>query len=201
AEKAASARARQTGKRVVVGAETSTGTLVTANPDGTFTRTETSSPVRVRRHGRWVPVDTRLSRRADGTIAPAATVTGVGFSGGGHGPMAVLSQGRQRLSFQFPAALPPPSLAGATATYHHVLPGVDLRLTADANGFSEILVVRNRAAAADPRLARLTLGLRSQGVRVLTRPGGTAAAVDAAGATVFHSDPPMMWDSSQARPA
>src|SRR5580700_7700286 len=107
-ERAASLRARATRKSVVVGAETNTGTLVTANPNGTFTLTETSSPVRVRRHGVWVPVDTRLSRRADGTIAPAATATGVVFSGGGTGPMTTLSQGHNRLSFTFPVVLPAP---------------------------------------------------------------------------------------------
>jgi hypothetical protein len=196
AERAASAKARATGTKVIVSAETNTGRLVTANPDGTFTLTETSSPARAKRHGRWVPIDTTLARRAGGTVAPAATATGVVFSGGGTGPMATLRQGSRRLSLVFPRRLPVPSLSGATATYRDVLPSVDLRLTADASGFSEVLVIKTRAAAANPALMRLKLGIKAAGVRVSGTPGGGATAVDGSGATVFHSDPALMWDSS-----
>ena len=196
AEKAASARARSSGTKVTVGAETDTGTLVTANPNGTFTLTESSSPVRVKRNGAWVPIDTTLSRRAGGTVTPAATATGVVFSGGGTGPMATLAQAADRLSFTFPVALPAPSLSGATATYRDVLPSVDLRLTANASGFSEILVVKTAAAAANPLLTRLTLAVKAAGVRISGGPGGGATAVDGSGATVFHSDPATMWDSA-----
>jgi hypothetical protein len=172
--------------------------MVTANPDGTFTLTESSSPVRVREGGKWVPVDTSLSRRTDGSVAPVATATGIVFSGGGNGAMATLSQGSSQLSFTFPTALPRPSLSGDTATYPDVLPSVDLRLTADATGFSEILVVKDSAAAGNPELARLTLGLRAQGVRVEGLPGGAAEAVSPSGAAVFHADAATMWDSAAA---
>ena len=198
AERTASAKARAVRKKVIVSAETTTGSMVTANPNGTFTLTEDSSPARARQRGRWVPIDTTLSRRADGDIVPGATATGVVFSGGGHGPMAQLTQGSHALSFTFPVSLPAPSLSGSTAVYRDVLPSVDLRLTADATGFSELLVVKNRAAAANPELARLTSRLRTHGLRVRSVPGGTAAAVDSSGATVFHSDQAEMWDSAGA---
>jgi hypothetical protein len=196
AETAASAVARKGHKKVVVAAETTTSSQVTANPDGTFTLTESPGPVRVKRGGTWVPIDTSLSWRADGSVAPAATATGVVFSGGGSGAMATLTQGSDRLSFTFPAPLPRPVLSGDTATYRDVLPSVDLQLTADAAGFSEVLVVKDRAAAANPELARLTLGLKARGVRVTSLPGGTAEAVSSSGATVFHSDEARMWDST-----
>jgi hypothetical protein len=181
---------------VVVDAETTETSQVTANPNGTFTLTESSAPVRVQQGGSWVPVSTDLSRRADGTVAPAATATGVVFSGGGNGAMATLAQGGDQLSFTFPEPLPRPTLSGGTAIYPDVLPSVDLRLTADATGFSEILVIKDRAAAASPALAKLTVGLRAQGVQVKSLPDGTAEAVSSSGATIFHSDEAMMWDST-----
>ncbi|MFD0479756.1 hypothetical protein ACFQ0B_75140 [Nonomuraea thailandensis] len=45
-------------------------------------------------------------------------------------------------------ALPKPTLSGDTATYPEVMPGVDLQVTADVDGFSHLLVVKSRAAAA-----------------------------------------------------
>ena len=198
AERAASVQARASRKQVVVNAETDTGTLVTANPDGTFTLTETSGPVRVQRNGQWVPIDTTLSRRADGSIAAAATATSVNFSGGGTAPMVTLASGPGSVALTFPVRLPAPSLSGPTATYGNVLPGVDLKLTAEASGFSEILVVKTREAAANPLLSRLTLGVKAAGVHVVGAPGGGIVAVDASGAVRFHSNPATMWDSSTA---
>lgn len=82
-------------------------------------------------------------------------------------------------------------MRGDTATYRDVLPGVDLRVTAQALGFSEVLVVRTRQAAADPRLARLRFGLRTRGVTVsATREGGLAAR-DGAGRDVFTAPAPI----------
>jgi hypothetical protein len=59
-------------------------------------------------------------------------------------------------------------------------------------------VVETRAAAANPALSRLRLAITAAGVRVSGAPGGTAVAVGGSGATVFHSDPATMWDSSPA---
>jgi len=196
AEKTASSKARATHAKVVVDVETTETSQVTANPDGTFTLTESSTPVRVLKGGAWVPVSTALGWEANGTVAPAATATGVVFSGGGSRAMATLAQGSDQLSFTFPEPLPRPTLSGDTAIYSDVLPSVDLRLTADATGFSEILVIKDRAAAASPALAKLTLGLRAQGVQVKSLPDGTAEAVSSSGKSVFHSDQALMWDST-----
>jgi hypothetical protein len=201
-EAVASAQARKAHKPVVVESATDTGTLLTANPDGSFTLTETSQPVRVKQHGTWVPIDPSLVRAADGTLRTVATTTAISFSGGGPGPMASIASGADRLSFAFPAALPTPVISGSQATYREVLPGVDLRLTANASGFSQLLVVKDRAAAASPALHALRFGMSAQGVKVSQDPGGGATATDTSGSTVFHADTATMWDSAalQATP-
>lgn len=139
----ASARAKATGKPVTIDQLTDTGTTVVANPNGTFTRTDSSMPQRTRQHGKWVPIDTTLVRKADGTWAPQAAVTDVAFSDGGSGALVTLRSGKDRLGFSWPGKLPEPVISGDTATYPDVLPQVDLQLTADASGYSSILVVKS----------------------------------------------------------
>ncbi|MFJ7899251.1 LamG-like jellyroll fold domain-containing protein [Streptomyces sp. NPDC096198] len=197
ATETASARAKATGKPVTVDQLTDTGTLVVANPDGTFTRTDSSMPQRTRQHGKWVPIDTTLVRRADGTWAPKAAVTDVAFSGGGSGALVTLRSGSDRLGFSWPDRLPEPVISGDTATYPDVLPQVDLQLTANASGYSSILVVKSRKAAADPHLRSLALNTASSHVEVTpTRDGGAQATDERTGETVFHSDTALMWDSA-----
>ncbi|MDX3071938.1 LamG-like jellyroll fold domain-containing protein [Streptomyces sp. MI02-7b] len=197
ATESASARAKTTGKAVAIDQLTDIGTIVVANPDGTFTRTDASMPQRTRLHGKWVPIDTTLVRQADGTWAPKAAVTDVAFSGGGSGAMVTMRSGADKLGFAWPGTLPEPVIAGDTATYPEVLPQVDLQLTADASGYSSILVVKTAKAAADPRLQNLALGTTSAGLRLTpTRDGGAQATDSHTGETVFHSDTALMWDSA-----
>src|SRR5688572_12145574 len=83
------------------------------------------------------------------------------FSGGGTGPLARITSGGREVAMGWPAALPAPVLSGDTATYPNVLPDVDLVLTADSMGFSEVLVVKTPAAARHPDVRRLRLSLGS----------------------------------------
>ncbi|MGW7729194.1 LamG-like jellyroll fold domain-containing protein [Streptomyces canus] len=199
---AASARAKATGKPVPVDQLTDVGTTVVANPDGTFTRTDSSMPQRALQHGKWVPIDTTLVRQANGTWAPKAAVTDVTFSGGGSGALVTMRDGSDRLGFSWPGELPRPVISGDTATYPEVLPQVDLQLTADASGYSSILVVKSRKAAADPRLRSLALNTTSSQVKVTpTRDGGAQATDKRTGETVFHSDTALMWDSAGKKSA
>ncbi|MFF0132355.1 LamG-like jellyroll fold domain-containing protein [Streptomyces mirabilis] len=193
----ASAQAKATGQPVIIDQLTGTGTQVVANPDGTFTRTDTSMPQRVQQQGKWVPIDTTLVRQPDGTWAPKAAVTHVAFSGGGSSTLVTMRDGADKLGFSWPGALPKPVISKDTATYPEVLPGVDLQLTADASGYSSILVVKTPKAAADPRLQSLTWNTTSANLKLAATSNGGAQATDKhTGKTVFHSDTALMWDST-----
>ncbi|MEU6384128.1 LamG-like jellyroll fold domain-containing protein [Streptomyces bauhiniae] len=181
---------------------TDTGTTVVANPDGTFTRTDSSMPQRVLQKGKWVAIDTTLRRQADGTWAPKAAATPVAFSGGGSGTMVTMHSGTDKLGFSWPGALPTPLVAGDTATYPEVLPGVDLQLTADASGYSSILVVKTPKAGTNPRLRKLALNTTSANLTLTGTSNGGAQATDKrTGKEVFHSDTALMWDSGGGKTA
>ena len=202
---AASAQARSTGKPVRVNKLTTSTSITVAEPHGGFAFQESVLPLRVRRGNGWVPVDTSLGRKADGTFSPAAvpgdTVT---FSGGGTRPLATISSGTASLQVSWPGRLPAPVLSGSSLTYRDVLPGVNLVLTATAGvsgGFSEILVVKDAAAARDPGLRRLALGVAGRRAAPVTTAPGGGLVVRSSGAPVeYTAAPPVMWDSSSARP-
>jgi hypothetical protein len=197
------ARARSTGKPVQATAATTDSSTLTANPNGTLTLRQTVAPVRRLVHGKWKSLDPTLVRHADGTISPKVTTGVLSLSGGGTGaPLASMRAGSGSLAVSLPAAfaLRTPSLSGATATYPDVLPDVDLAVTAqDTGGFSEVLVVKNAAAAANPALTDLNLSTRATGVTLASDTAGDITAKDRSGRTLFSATAPTMWDSS--RPA
>ncbi|MFD0636066.1 hypothetical protein ACFQ9X_35325 [Catenulispora yoronensis] len=152
--------------------------------------------MRVKQNNAWTPVDTTLVKRADGTIAPKATVGTAVFSGGGRAPAVSLAHGSQRLDLTWPTALPAPVLDGSSATYPDVLPGVDLKLTATATAYTEVLVVRDATAAQNPALKTLKLSVTGTGLKVRANDDDTMSALDPAGKEVYRSSPAIMWDSS-----
>jgi hypothetical protein len=201
----AGAQARQSGRPVAVAGLTTQTTTVTALPNGTEVTRVYVLPVRVKSGRTWVPVSTALRRVAGGRLAPRAIPNDeVTFSAGGTGPAAVISADGTRLALWWPDPLPAPKVAGAAATYSNVLPGVDLVLTAtsaQAGGFSEVLVVRTAAAARDPGLRKLTLRVATYGTAPLqTVPGGGMAAAMAGGRGEYTAAPSTMWDSSRLAP-
>jgi hypothetical protein len=166
--------------------------VVYAEPDGTMTAELTNRPVRARRDGSWVDVDTTLAGRPDGSVGPVAAMVDLSFSGGGSdGPMVRYGDGEALIELSWPGELPVPVLAGDTATYREVLPGVDLRLRAEVDGFGQYLVVKDRAAA----MAEVQLGLHTQGVELRSTPAGELEARDADGTVVFAAPVSRMWDS------
>lgn len=198
-EGSAVAEAERTGKPVDVAAKRSEYSDTVAQPDGRLVTTTYVQPHRVRKSGAWVDIDPTLRRRTDGTLAPAAATADVVFSGGGAGKPLVrmVSRGRE-LSLSWPTALPTPVVDGSTAEYRSILPDVDLRLTATRTGFTQLVVVRTPAAAKNPALDTLRLGLKADGLALKEAADGTLTAVDkGAGGVVFTAPTPVMWDSSR----
>ncbi|GAA0318125.1 hypothetical protein NE235_06615 [Actinoallomurus spadix] len=192
--------ARASGDPVEVTEERSETQRLLANPDGSLTLEDYVQPKWVRRAGGWVPIDTTLVRQENGRLQPKAIVAGLSFSGGGDDALVTIAKGGDELSLAWPWKLPTPILDGDTATYPEAVPGVtgvDLRLRAGAQGFSEQVVVRTREAAADPRLAQVRFTTSIQGGGSLRADGeGDLEFVDSAGTPVFHAPTPMMWDST-----
>jgi hypothetical protein len=170
---------------------------VFANPDGTWTAAVAARPVRVHRaDGSWVPVDTTLRREPGGWVAPVATPMALRLSGGGAGPLVTMTWQGRSLALSWPGRLPAPVLAGDTATYPAVRPGVDLQVRSTVDGFSDVLVVRT--ASAGTALSGVRFGLRTAGVTAALGRSGELSAVDSGGRRVFAAPPALMWDSAAA---
>ncbi len=194
----AAATARACGHRVEVSSLRSEYRQTFVNADGTTTVEESVRPRWARRADRaWVGVDPSLRRAADGRVVPVATVPSLEFSGGGAAPFARMTSGGAQLSVSWPGPLPAPVLEADTAVYRDVLPGVDLRVTAAAQGFSHVLLVKDRAAAGNPALRELTFGLATTGLTVAVADGGALVARDPAGRTAFAAPAPLMWDAGE----
>jgi hypothetical protein len=191
------AQAQRTGQAVSVTGATTTTDTVTANPDGTLTRTESAVPVRKRVGNSWSSLDPTLVRTSDGSIVTSTTTGELSLSPGGTAPLATMALDGRSLAFTLPMTLPQPTLSGSTATYASVLPGVDLVVTADVQGgFSETLVVQNATAAANPGLATIVLSTTANGVAVSSDGTGNLTAADPTGRPVFTAPAPLMWDSA-----
>ncbi|GAA4720745.1 LamG domain-containing protein [Phytohabitans rumicis] len=178
-------------------ADLTTGTrVVDALPDGTLKATLDARTARIRQDGRWVEVDTTLVRRADGAVVPRAVDVDLVLSGGGSAPMVRYARAGKGIALTWPGRLPAPVLDGPAATYPAVLPGVDLVLRAEVDGYTQHLVVRSAAAAKQPALRRIRLGLAATGVRVTAGRDGGLELRDPRGAVVASAPPSAMWDSA-----
>ncbi len=198
-EAAASAAARASGRPVEVLSHRGETREVRALPNGRFEFVQHLRPVRTRREGAWADVDPTLTRLPGGGLAPAASTVELRLSDGGTGPFAVMSRAGRRLSLTWPRALPEPEVSGDTATYPEVLPGVDLRVRAEVDGFAHVIVVKTPEAARDPALTRLRLRLDTEGVSVEMDASGVLRARDTvSGNDVFEAPAPLMWDSGPA---
>ncbi|MGW9399197.1 hypothetical protein [Streptomyces sp. NPDC055642] len=70
-------------------------------------------------------------------------------------------------------------------------------MTAQEDGFTQLLEVKTAEAAASEELAELRLKLSASGLEVReTDEGGLAAVDEGAAGAVFEAPKPMMWDSS-----
>ncbi|WP_189220850.1 MULTISPECIES: LamG-like jellyroll fold domain-containing protein [Streptomyces] len=192
------AQAKRTGEPVEISVLRGESREVFATPEGELEAREYLRPVWARTGGGWQRVDTALEVTGDGTVAPKAATVGVEFSGGGDAaPLVRMERAGRQLSLSWPAPLPEPRLDGAVATYPSVLPDVDLRMTAQEDGFTQLLVVKTAEAAASAELAELRMRLDAQGLEVKETAEGGLQAIDAgAQGAVFEAPQPLMWDSS-----
>ncbi|MFG3494170.1 LamG domain-containing protein [Streptomyces sp. NPDC047928] len=195
---AASRQAAESGEPVEVVAERSEYTETLANPDGTYTLNQFTTPQRARAEdGSWRDIDVTLERRADGTIGPKAAVVDLAFSGGGSGEDLIrLGSPKGAVELGWAGTLPAPRLEGPTATYPDVYEGVDLQLTATPEGFREVLVVKSAEAAANPALDKVSLSAKGDRLDIVAGPGGGMRALDDDGNAVFTGPAGVMWDSS-----
>ncbi|MFE7902418.1 LamG domain-containing protein [Streptomyces sp. NPDC057424] len=198
-EQQAMAAAQESGtKTEVVGLRTERREIF-AEPDGTFTAREYTEPVRTVRDGKWVAIDETLVKRPDGNWGPKAATVDLSFSSGQAGkPFVTMRRAGREFALAWPyGKLPAPQVDGDTATYADALPGVDLTVRAEVDGFGHLLVVKTPEAAADPRLARVDLDMTTDGLRMKEAASGAILAEDAAvGGTVFEAGKPTMWDSA-----
>lgn len=197
----ASYQAWKTGKEVSIDALTTPTSTTVALPKGGFRVTQSLAPTRVRQGGVWKNLDATLHRNRDGSLSPNATPDAVTVSGGGTGPLARMDSNGRGLALSWPTALPRPTVRGNVATYPEVLPGVDLVVTVSAQGgLTHTLVIKTRQAAANPALAKLTIGTHTTGGVAVTadQSGNLTVAASQEGQPVFTAPAPIMWDSATA---
>jgi len=203
-EQQAMEAAKESGRKTeAVGLRTERRQVFT-EPDGTFTAREYTEPVRTMRDGKWVDVDATLVRRADGSWGPRAATVGLTFSDGeADRPFVTMRRAGREFALTWPyGKLPAPRVEGETATYVDALPGVDLTVRAEADGFGHLLVVKTPEAAASSKLARLDLGMTTDGLKVTEDATGAILGEDSAvGGTVFQAGKPAMWDSAAVQEA
>jgi hypothetical protein len=194
------ARAKASGQRVELPELTTPTGQAFVNPNGTMTMEQHVQPVRGRKDGKWVPIDTSLRFNGPDVVQNAGAVQ-TAFSAGGSTALVRLTDGDRYVEMTWPHPLSRPELDKDTALYKEVLPGVDLKLTAVPQGFTKVLVVKDRKAAANPELARLSFGVKAKGLTVKRSGSGTIEAVDPTGRQVFHAGQPRMWDAGKAKEA
>lgn len=105
--------------------------------------------------------------------------------------------GQYPIQLTWPGPVPVPVIDGSRALYPDILPGADLVLTADNEGFAQLLVLKNRAAAANPMVQQLSYGITSPELTFRLDPeSGIVTAESAYGDEVANSATPLMWDSA-----
>ncbi|MEU5324126.1 DNRLRE domain-containing protein [Streptomyces sp. NPDC021056] len=226
-ESAALTKATRTGKPVEVTAARTARSTTWAQPDGRMMKQLYSAPIRAKVGGEWKKIDASLHRTKQGW-EPKATNARMVFSAGSKGrdedrasrstvqrvslvknaaadtgtPLATLyvgEGGTSAIQLTWPGAVPTPIVDGNRILYPEIFPGADLVLTADDDGFGQLLVVKNRQAASDPHVQQMVYGLHSPTLTFRLDPlSGVVSAVNAYGDEVAVSPTPLMWDSSGA---
>ncbi|WP_267246564.1 DNRLRE domain-containing protein [Streptomyces sp. PR69] len=108
-----------------------------------------------------------------------------------------LNTGGHDVVVSWPGPLPEPVVEGPRALYPSVRPGIDLLLTARDSGYSHLLIVHTKEAAADPLLDELAYRLSSPGLTFrLDEESSVVSAVDESGEELAAAPTPYAWDSA-----
>jgi hypothetical protein len=152
-----------------------------------------SAPPTAARPTSPTPTDARTSSGQGGALrAPAGGAAGELLGQ----ELVRMSTDAHELALYWSTPLAAPHVAGDRALYRNVLTGVDLLVTALPDGFSQVLIVRDRTAAANPALRTLTYGLTSDTLRFSLDESGAIQALDSNGAEIAAAPTPYMWDSA-----
>lgn len=127
-----------------------------------------------------------------GTVADAALAADTTPT-----PLVALTVDGHDIQLTWPGPVPTPIIDGSRALYPEIFPGADLVLTADDDGFAQLIVLKNRQAAADPHVQQLSYGISAPEMNFRLDPvSGILTAENADGEAVAVSPTPLMWDSS-----
>ncbi|WP_332641757.1 LamG-like jellyroll fold domain-containing protein [Aeromicrobium sp.] len=191
-----SGEAARTGKPVEIVSERTGNQTVWANPDRSFRREISSSPVRVLVGKTWKSIDLDLERQRSGDWEPKAAPVPTTLSGGGDkAPLSAVTIDGVVVKTYWPSTLPKPVVDGPVATYSGVFPGVDLRMTVTDAGLTQVLVVQSLEASRNPELGELRLRTTVSDGSLKQTDAGGLSVLDARGIEVGAAPQASMWDS------
>ncbi|WP_327191819.1 DNRLRE domain-containing protein [Streptomyces xinghaiensis] len=165
-----------------------------ANPDGTVTVESFTGPVRVKdSQGKWQPVDVTLAETG-GAVVPKAAAAEIALSAGGSSePLAQVTRGEKTFGVSWDGTLPKPVLKGNTATYPNAVPGGDVVVSALPEGFSHLVVLRERPS----RPVEFRLPVKAKGLTLTETTDKRLRWEDTKGKEIAAAPPPTMWDASE----
>ncbi|WP_256223762.1 DNRLRE domain-containing protein [Streptomyces sp. ok210] len=183
--------ARLQNRKIEVLSERVADSTTWALPSGSLQTEIFPGPIRVKRDGTWLPVDTALAD-AGAHLEPKAAAAEVALSDGGDTALASVGQGDATFGLGWAEKLPTPTIKGSTAAYD-LGDGQTLKATALARGFSENITLAG--APADAVSYRIPLQL--DGLRLSQATSGHLLLKDEDGKLVAEAPAPMMWDASK----
>ncbi|GAB3439138.1 hypothetical protein GCM10027517_12190 [Phycicoccus ginsengisoli] len=220
--------ARAQGARVEVESLRDEVSTTWANPDGTLTTERHQAAIRYRDLarrdaadplGKWRDVDLTMAENVDGTAGPKGHPLGLSLAGAAKGAagstksssgtdVAAVDQGLgkrkqdREVSLGWAGQLGKPVLAGTTATYKDVKPGVDLVVDSRRTGYETHLVINTPAAlstllgSAKPGSFTWDIPVKTRGLTVRAEKDGSASFVDADGQVTSRIAAPIAWDAA-----
>ncbi|MBI3687533.1 MAG: discoidin domain-containing protein, partial [Actinobacteria bacterium] len=165
-----------------------------SNPDGSYTRKLSPTPVNYRdATGAWQPIDTTVVPGTGGRLREKANSLAVDFASSAADPRvaSVGLGGGRTLSFGLAGAgAVAPVVTGSTVSYPGVLPGTDLVLVPTPVGVKQALVLHSAQAGNS-----WVFPLDVQGLTPVAKPDGSISLVDSAGKAAGVIPAPYAFDS------